>query len=76
MTSPSSLDAYKFTVPSQPLRGPKAHKPVECVEVYGHPWQRVFQCPACKKGYELDEESNAIGFTCFGDAAMEASDER
>lgn len=69
------LDAYKLSVPSEPRRGPNAHEPVEMLEVYGHPWQRLYQCPVCKEGYEMDAESKAVGVSCAGDAMLESVEE-
>jgi hypothetical protein len=56
--------------PRQTL-GKSWHWPSECVEVFGHPWQRIFMCQSegCRKGWEfrkdeLDEQ--VIGIMCDG----------
>lgn len=51
------------------------HAPTEMLEVYGHPWQRLYQCPVCKDGYEMDAESKAVGVSCAGGAMLESVEE-
>jgi hypothetical protein len=53
------------------------HWPTECVEVFSHPWLRVWQCPHCRQGHELraDEAQKVIGMACYGDGACEVYEE-
>jgi hypothetical protein len=67
---------WKEEPKATPWPGKGFHWPVDCAEVWGHPWMRTFQCPRCKQGYEFrkDDMTAALLF-CYGNGIREMEDE-
>jgi len=74
--SPPYSERTKIPHQPTPSLGRGFHWPVDCAEVFSHPWLRVFQCPECKQGHErLKDEMLKGGLVCHGNGSVEVEDE-
>lgn len=72
--SPPYSERIRMKHQPNPALGKGFHWPSECVEVFGHPWQRIFMCQSegCRKGWEFRrDEMDAVGLFCHGDGTVQ-----